>query len=47
MSGDLFVYALMTLNAGAALSYAWEGAWWKVVYWCAVVVLNLSLLKLK
>ena len=46
MAGDWFVMALMTLNAGAAIAYAYQGVWWKVLYWCAVVLLNLSLLKL-
>lgn len=47
MNGDWFVYGLITLNAGAAIGYGWQGQWWKVLYWVAVIVLNVSLLKLK
>ena len=47
MSGDWFVYALITLNAGACVTYAWQGAGWKALYWLAVVILNVCLLKLK
>ena len=47
MSGDLSVYGLMSLNAGACLFYAWEGAGYKALYWASVIVLNFSLLKLK
>jgi hypothetical protein len=46
MSGDHFVMALMTLNAGAALFYALDGHWIKVLYWCSVVVLNFCILKM-
>lgn len=47
MTGDWFIYALMTLNAGAMLTYAIQGHGWKAVYWASVIVLNYSLLKLK
>lgn len=47
MLGDWFVYCLITFNAGAMISYAWAGHWWKAVYWFAVIILNVSLLKLK
>lgn len=47
MTADLFVYALMTLNLGACLFYAWEGAWIKSLYWMAVIVLNYCLVRMK
>lgn len=47
MSGDYFVYALMTLNAGAAGFYLWEGKGIKALYWLAVVVLNFCLVKMR
>ena len=45
--GDLFVYALMLLNAGAALSYAAQGLYVKALYWTAVLVLNWCLVKMQ
>jgi hypothetical protein len=47
MTGDLFVYALMTLNAGACVWYALDGLWVKAFYWLCVIGLNWSLLRLK
>lgn len=47
MNGDLFVYALMTLNAGASAFYAWEGKAIKAVYWIAVLALNYCVLRMK
>lgn len=47
MSGDYFVYGLVTLNAGACLVYAWEGQWVKSFYWLCVIGLNVSLLRMK
>ena len=47
MTGDWFIYALMTLNAGAMLTYAIQGHGWKAVYWASLIVRNDSLLKLK
>ena len=47
MSGDLFVWGLMTLNAGAAIFYAWDGLYVKAFYWCCVIGLNYSLLRMK
>lgn len=46
LSGDLFVYCLMALNALAAVTYAWQGAGWKAFYWACVFGLNVCLLKL-
>lgn len=47
MSGDWFVYGLMTLNAGAASFYAIEGQLIKTVYWLAVMVLNFCVLRMR
>ena len=47
MAGDYFVLALMTLNAGACVTYAWQGHWMKAFYWLCVIGLNFSLLKFK
>ena len=47
IAGDLFVYALMLLNLGAALSYAAQGVYVKAIYWCAVLVLNGCLVKMQ
>ena len=44
--GDLFVYALMLLNAGAALSYAAQGLYIKAFYWTCVLGLNWCLVKM-
>lgn len=47
MSGDYFVYALMTLNAGAMVCYGLEGQWNKSFYWLCVIGLNYSILRMK
>jgi hypothetical protein len=47
MTGDLFVYALITLNAGACAFYALSGAYTKAFYWLCVVGLNYCILRLK
>ena len=47
MLGDWFIYGLMTMNAGASLAYAWEGAAYRSLYWATVMLLNYCLLKLK
>lgn len=47
MSGDVFVYGLILLNAGACLFYAWEGLWVKSAYWLCVIGLNYCLLRMK
>ncbi len=47
MTGDWFVWGMITMNAGAMLAYAWQGHGWKAVYWASVLVLNYSLLRLK
>jgi hypothetical protein len=47
MSGDLFVYVLMALNAGASLWYALEGQFVKSFYWLCVIGLNFCILRLK
>lgn len=47
MTGDLFVYALIALNAGACLFYLAEGQGVKALYWACVIGLNVCLLKMK
>jgi hypothetical protein len=47
MSGDYFVYGLITLNAGAMLFYAYDGLWNKAFYWACVIGLNWSILRMK
>ena len=47
MSGDYFVYGLISLNAGAMLTYGWQGYGWKAFYWLCVIGLNFSLLRMK
>ena len=47
MTGDWFVYALIALNAGACVTYAWSGVYLKAFYWLCVIGLNYSLLKMK
>ena len=47
IAGDIFVYTLMLLNLGAALSYAAQGLYVKALYWSAVLVLNGCLVKMQ
>ena len=47
MSGDWFVYALMTLSAGAMVTYGAQGLWVKSFYWLCVIGLNFSILRMK
>ena len=47
LNGDWFVYGLITLNAGAAIGYGWQGNWIKAFYWCCVIGLNYALLRMK
>ena len=47
MSGDWFVYGLMTLNFGAMVFYAYDGLWNKAFYWLCVIGLNFSILRMK
>ena len=47
MLGDWFVYGLMTLNAGAMLTYGWQGAYTKAFYWLCVIGLNWSILRMR
>ena len=47
IAGDIFVYCLMLLNAGAAISYAAQGYYVKALYWTAVLVLNGCLVKMQ
>ena len=47
VAGDAFVYLLMLLNLGAALSYAAQGYWVKAFYWTCVVGLNWCLVRMQ
>lgn len=47
MIGDWFVYALICLNAGAMVTYAWGGNLNKAFYWLCVIGLNYSILRMK
>ena len=47
IAGDLFVYVLMLLNLGAALSYAAQGYYVKGFYWACVLGLNWCLLRMQ
>jgi hypothetical protein len=47
VSGDYFVMGLITLNAGAAVFYAWEGLYTKTFYWLCVIGLNYCILRMK
>jgi len=47
MSGDWFVYGLITLNAGAMVAYGWQGLYMKSFYWLCVIGLNFSIMRMK
>lgn len=47
MTGHYFVYVMMTLNAGACLTYLYSGDSWRALYWIAAFTLNLCVLNLK
>ena len=47
MSGDVFVYGLIVMNAGACLFYLAEGAVVKAFYWLCVIGLNYCVLRMK
>ncbi len=47
MTGDLFVYALMSLNGAAALTYAYQGHYIKALYWVSALLLNFCVLRMK
>ena len=40
MTGDLFVLAIVLLEASAALSYAWERHWTQMGVWGFVALSN-------
>jgi hypothetical protein len=44
---DFFPYAMMALNAGAAVTYGVQGHGWKSLYWCAACVLNLCVVRMR
>ena len=45
MSGDYFIYTLMSLNAGASVTYAWQGHYIKALYWVSALLLNFCVLR--
>jgi hypothetical protein len=47
MTGDYFIYTLMALNAGASLTYGWQGHWIKSLYWIAALLLNFCVLRMR
>lgn len=47
MTGDHFLYVLMTLNLGASLTYGWQGHYIKALYWIAALLLNFCVLRMK
>ena len=47
MTGDHFVYLLMTLNLGASLTYGYHGQWVKALYWIAAFLLNFCVLRMR
>ena len=47
MTGTALMQCLIVFYAIIAIAFAWEGAWWKVLYWCAAAVLTLSVLNMK
>lgn len=42
MKAYIFPCLLIALNVGAAIMYATQGNWRKVVYWVAAAVLNIT-----
>lgn len=42
--GDYVLLIAVTLNAAAAIAYAWQGHWAQMCYWLAALQLNLSLM---
>ena len=47
MTPDLFVYCLMLLNLGASVTYGWQGAYIKALYWLAAFLLNFCVLRMR
>lgn len=47
LAGDWFIVAMMTLNASAAVAWAYHGFWWKALYWSAAFLLNLSVMRMQ
>lgn len=47
MTGDGFVYVLMTLNACACVAYGWQGQYIKALYWVSALLLNFCVLRMK
>jgi hypothetical protein len=44
INGFWFVVAIMLLQAGAALAYAWDGEHWKATLWLGVLIANIGVL---
>lgn len=47
MTGDLFVYVLMSLNLSASIAYGWQGQYIKALYWVSALLLNFCVLRMK
>lgn len=47
MTGDYFIYTLMTLNLGASLTYAYQGHYIKALYWVSALLLNFCVLRMR
>lgn len=47
MSGNLFVYLMIGLQALAAVGYAGEGEWSKTTYFVGAVILSIGVLGMK
>lgn len=47
MTGDHFIVVLMALNAGASLTFCWQGHYIKALYWVAALLLNFCVLRMK
>lgn len=47
MTGDYFVYTLMSLNFAACVAYGWQGQYIKALYWVSALLLNFCVLRMK
>lgn len=47
MGGNVFVYAMIGLQALAAVGYAGEGEWYKTLYFVGAVILSIGVLGMK
>jgi len=46
-NGQLLMQCLVVVYVIVAVVFAWEGNWWKVVYWCSASALTISVLNMK